>query len=77
MVAAGVDIRTAQERLGHSDPRLTLTVYAHLRSMAISRPPHGLENISCPRGARPTARPRADRGIRLGTSLNRPSPSLR
>lgn len=28
MVAAGVDVRTAQTRLGHSDPRLTLNVYA-------------------------------------------------
>jgi integrase len=28
MVAAGVDPRTAQGRLGHSDPRLLLTVYA-------------------------------------------------
>jgi len=28
MVAAGVDVRTAQARLGHSDPRLTLSVYA-------------------------------------------------
>lgn len=28
MVAAGVDLRTAQVRLGHSDPRLTLSVYA-------------------------------------------------
>lgn len=29
MVAASVDLRTAQVRLGHSDPRLTLSVYAH------------------------------------------------
>ncbi|MDA8063828.1 MAG: tyrosine-type recombinase/integrase [Actinomycetota bacterium] len=28
LVAAGVDIKTAQSRLGHSDPRLTLAVYA-------------------------------------------------
>jgi integrase len=28
LVAAGVDIKTAQTRLGHSDPRLTLTIYA-------------------------------------------------
>ncbi len=28
LVAAGVDIKTAQARLGHSDPRLTLTIYA-------------------------------------------------
>lgn len=28
MVAAGVDLKTAQTRFGHSDPRLTLAVYA-------------------------------------------------
>ena len=28
MVTGGVDIKTAQVRLGHSDPRLTLSVYA-------------------------------------------------
>ena len=28
MVASGVDVRTAQARLGHSDPRLTPSVYA-------------------------------------------------
>ncbi|HKY77576.1 MAG TPA: site-specific integrase, partial [Acidimicrobiia bacterium] len=28
LVAEGVDVRTAQARLGHSDPRLTLAVYA-------------------------------------------------
>ena len=28
LVAEGVDLKTAQSRLGHSDPRLTLAVYA-------------------------------------------------
>jgi integrase len=28
MVAMGIDLRTAQTRLGHSDPRLTLGIYA-------------------------------------------------
>lgn len=28
MVALGVDVRTAQSRLGHSDPRMTLGLYA-------------------------------------------------
>ena len=32
MVASGVDVRVAQERLGHSDPRLTLGVYAQATS---------------------------------------------
>jgi integrase len=28
MVRRGVDVKTAQARLGHSDPRLTLGIYA-------------------------------------------------
>ena len=28
MVLDGVDVKTAQTRLGHSDPRLTLAIYA-------------------------------------------------
>jgi hypothetical protein len=28
LVVYGVDLKTAQTRLGHSDPRLTLAVYA-------------------------------------------------
>lgn len=34
MVVEGVDIRTAQHRLGHSDPRLLLNIYAHVSSDA-------------------------------------------
>lgn len=34
MVADGVDLKTAQTRLGHSDPRLTLAVYAQATSAA-------------------------------------------
>lgn len=32
MIASGVDVKTAQVRLGHSDPRLTLSVYAKVTS---------------------------------------------
>jgi len=32
MVAEGVDVKTAQARLGHSDPRLTLAIYAQATS---------------------------------------------
>jgi integrase len=34
MVVEGVDVRTAQHRLGHSDPRLLLEIYAHVSSAA-------------------------------------------
>ncbi len=30
LAVGGVDVRTAQARLGHSDPRLTLGVYAQV-----------------------------------------------
>lgn len=32
LMAEGVDVRTAQARLGHSDPRLTLAIYAQATS---------------------------------------------
>jgi integrase len=34
LVASGVDLKTAQTRLGHSDPRLTLAVYAQATTKA-------------------------------------------
>ena len=34
MVAEGVDVKTAQTRLGHSDPRLTLAIYAQATTAA-------------------------------------------
>jgi integrase len=33
LVQSGVDIKTAQSRLGHSDPRLTLAVYAQVTTV--------------------------------------------
>lgn len=61
MVLEHVDLKTAQTRLGHSDPRLTLAVYAQAttaadqaaaealgtRFLKISRPVRGLDK-SCP-----------------------------
>lgn len=34
LVSAGVDLKTAQTRLGHSDPRLSLAVYAAVYAQA-------------------------------------------
>lgn len=34
LVAEGVDVKTAQTRLGHSDPRLTLAIYAQVTGEA-------------------------------------------
>lgn len=33
-VAGGVNVKTAQDRLGHSDPRLTLDLYAQVTTAA-------------------------------------------
>jgi integrase len=33
-VAAGIDLRTAQHRLGHATPRLVLELYAHATTEA-------------------------------------------
>lgn len=33
-VSAGIDVRTVQHRLGHSDPRLVLRLYAHSSTAA-------------------------------------------
>jgi integrase len=34
MVRSGVDVKTAQTRLGHSDPRMTLAIYAQASTEA-------------------------------------------
>ena len=34
MVAAGIDVKTAQARLGHADPRQTLGIYAQATNAA-------------------------------------------
>lgn len=56
LVLAGVDLKTAQTRLGHSDPRLTLGVYAQATSEADRAAADVLE-------ARFFERPRDARGI--------------
>ena len=52
LVAEGVDIRTAQERLGHSDPRLTLAIYAQTTSEADRRAADLLGDRFMPSAAR-------------------------
>ena len=32
MLDAGADLKAASEALGHSDPRITMTVYRHVRA---------------------------------------------
>jgi integrase len=54
MVASGVDVRVAQDRLGHSDPRLTLAVYARATSDGDRNAADRLGGYSC-RPPRPFA----------------------
>ena len=62
MVLDGIDLKTAQTRLGHSDPRLTLAVYAQATSAADAAAAEQL-------GTRFIKFPRPARG--LGASVNR------
>jgi site-specific recombinase XerD len=39
LVAEGVDVKTAQAKLGHSNPRLTLAIYAQSTEAADKRRP--------------------------------------
>jgi integrase len=59
LVLANVDLKTAQTRLGHSDPRLTLAVYAQATSEADKAAADAL-------GARFSTLPRDARGIEAG-----------
>lgn len=69
LVAAGIDVRTAQERLGHSDPRLTLGVYAHTTPAADRAAADRVGGVLMPTDldlddvAARTAERRADRSI--------------
>jgi integrase len=54
LVLAGVDLKTAQTRLGHSDPRLALGVYAQATTEADRAAADALEGrfFTLPRDAR-------------------------
>jgi integrase len=62
MVADGVDLKTAQTRLGHSDPRLTLAVYAQATTEADERAAERLAVRFLPRDRRAMARKRPRHG---------------
>lgn len=70
LVAEGVDLKTAQDRLGHSDPRLTLAVYAQSTTEADRRAADRLGERFMP------ASPRAGSGRvgKRGKKQERPGP---
>jgi integrase len=64
LVAEGVDIKTAQERLGHSDPRLTLAIYAQATTEADRQAADRMGDrfmLSKPHNPAPSARHRGRR----------------
>jgi hypothetical protein len=69
-VAEGVDIKTAQERLGHSDPRLTLAIYAQATTEADREAANRLGD----RFMSPAARVRAERAGKMRGNWKRPGP---
>jgi hypothetical protein len=56
LVLEGVDIKTAQARLGHTDPRLTLAIYAQATTEADRAAADLLGERFLPRGKRDTGR---------------------
>jgi integrase len=63
MVAEGVDLKTAQTRFGHSDPRLTIGLYAQAVSEADRQAAAGLAARFLPRDGRAMVRDRAGRRL--------------
>jgi integrase len=61
LVQAGIDMKTAQVRLGHSDPRLTLGVYAQATTQADRAAADRLADLMKPRpGERESGMPPRD-----------------
>ena len=52
LVAAGVDLKTAQTRLGHSSPHLTLAVYARATEEADRAAARAMGDLFRPRDVR-------------------------
>jgi len=62
MVLDKVDVKTAQTRLGHSDPRLTLAIYAQATDEGDQQAADKLGERFMPRTLRVVGEPRANRG---------------
>ena len=64
LVALGVDVKTAQERLGHSDVRMTIGLYAQVEQQADRAAADQLGDLFMPKPPRPPksadAQPQAD-----------------
>ena len=65
LVAGGIDVKTAQARLGHSDPRLTLAVYAQATGEGDRTAADLLGDRLMP-PTTPDVRPRSPRDTRAG-----------
>lgn len=65
LVVGGVDIKTAQHRLGHSDPRMTLAVYASAPKAADRAAAEVLARQFFPDSREVPANPRSDMASRI------------
>jgi integrase len=65
LIASGVDIKTAQTRLGHSDPRLTLAIYAQAVPEADRAAAAALNRWFTDRAAHDAPTPNPVRGLDL------------
>ena len=71
MVAEGVDVKTAQTRLGHSDPRLTLALYAQATTEADTAAATRIGDRLMPRAARD------ERAMEMSSDKRCPRPKRR
>ena len=60
--AAGVDVKTAQTRLGHSSPQMTLGIYARATADSDRRAADVVWKMFAPRDARGMDAPEGPRG---------------
>jgi len=52
LIAAGVDVVAIAQRLGHSNPTVTLAIYAHLFDKDESKTVSAIERVLAPRDGR-------------------------
>lgn len=70
-MAEGVDVKTAQTRLGHSDPRLTLALYAQATTEADTVAATRIGDRLMPRAARD------ERAMEMSSDKKCPRPNRR
>jgi len=75
LLNVGVDVKTAQHRLGHSDPRMTLGVYAKATTEADRAAAEAVGDLFLGSASDDTGQPQTDRsrGENAGTASDEPA----